>query len=281
MDVVYTVKSGDWMAKIAEEHGTSVSAIWNHPDNAGHRAKRGSPDVLYPGDVLVVPSALAPSPPPGGDQPAPPEVVPVSPPGVAPWPFPPPKAPPPSSLPTWSCPEGVCVCHPADESDVKVPHTIVFYDPSGHRMPGARCMIYELGRPITSPATAANGAGELVIELGHMGWARQFNPPASREGAYVVPRLVRSHGDDGATLRNVYIFPGVPRPGGDGLKGWADITHPKVPFPKLGYDDNAGTEEDYRAMKALLRRLPEDVRRDRERCLAIQQAGSAQPSPTT
>ena len=166
VDVVYTVKSGDWMAKIAEEYGTSVSAIWNHPGNAEHRAKRGSPDVLYPGDVLVVPSAVSLPPPPGVEPPTPPEVVPVPPPGVIPWPFPPPIGPPPSSLPTWSCPEGTCDCHPSDESDGRVPHTIVFYDPSGHRMPGARCMIYEFGRAITSPVTAANGAGELVIELG-------------------------------------------------------------------------------------------------------------------
>lgn len=51
----YTAKAGDWLAKIAQEHGTTVSEIWNHPDNAEHRAKRGSPDVLYAGDVIHIP----------------------------------------------------------------------------------------------------------------------------------------------------------------------------------------------------------------------------------
>ena len=51
----YTVKAGDWLAKIAEEHGSTVSEIWNHPDNAELRAKRGSPDVLYPGDIVHIP----------------------------------------------------------------------------------------------------------------------------------------------------------------------------------------------------------------------------------
>ncbi len=91
MTLTYIVKSGDWLAKIAEDHGTTVSAIWNHPENAAHRQKRGSPDVLYPGDVLridvaepVQPSAVAPP------------VVPPNPPEAPPtatltpeWPYPP------------------------------------------------------------------------------------------------------------------------------------------------------------------------------------------------
>ena len=48
------------MAKIATEHGVTVGDIWKHPGNAAHRAKRGSPDILYPGDVLVIPQLAPP-----------------------------------------------------------------------------------------------------------------------------------------------------------------------------------------------------------------------------
>lgn len=46
---------GEWLAKIAYDYGTTVAAIWNAPENAAHRARRGSPDVLYPGDELFIP----------------------------------------------------------------------------------------------------------------------------------------------------------------------------------------------------------------------------------
>ena len=83
---------------------------------------------------------------------------------LPPWPFPPPKRPPPSK-PTWACPEGLCACHPTPGEVELAPHTIVFHDPYGVRMPFARCMVYEQGRAITSPTTAANEVGELEIEL--------------------------------------------------------------------------------------------------------------------
>ena len=50
--VVYFAKPGDYLVKIAQEHGTTWQAIWNHPLNAEHRRKRGSPDVLGVGDML-------------------------------------------------------------------------------------------------------------------------------------------------------------------------------------------------------------------------------------
>ena len=43
----YVVRTGDYLVRIASEHGTTVAAIWHHPDNAALRARRGSPDVLY------------------------------------------------------------------------------------------------------------------------------------------------------------------------------------------------------------------------------------------
>ena len=52
---LYTVVPGDYLVKIAKEHGTTVMAIWEHDLNWRHRQKRGSPDVLYAGDVLHIP----------------------------------------------------------------------------------------------------------------------------------------------------------------------------------------------------------------------------------
>ena len=52
---LYTVVPGDYLVKIAKEHGTTVDAIWGHDLNERHRQKRGSPDVLYAGDVLHIP----------------------------------------------------------------------------------------------------------------------------------------------------------------------------------------------------------------------------------
>ena len=128
--------------------------------------------------------------------------------------------------------------------------------------------------------TADGGQPDRTSEfmLGHMGWARQYGPPPSREGAYVVPRLFRTDGQGTALLRNVYIFPCVPPAGGDQVKGWADITHPNVPFSKEAYD-GTGTEADFKAMKALLPDVLERVRKDREECLAIQNPQAQQPNP--
>ena len=42
----YVVKPGDWLAKIAEEHGTTVSEIRNHPDNAEHVRQRPDPNKI-------------------------------------------------------------------------------------------------------------------------------------------------------------------------------------------------------------------------------------------
>ena len=51
MSTRYVVKQGDYLAKIARAHGyTDYNALWNAPENQGLRAKRKSPNVLYPGD---------------------------------------------------------------------------------------------------------------------------------------------------------------------------------------------------------------------------------------
>ncbi|MBL8739521.1 MAG: LysM peptidoglycan-binding domain-containing protein [Myxococcales bacterium] len=156
----YIVKSGDWLAKIAEDHGSTVSEIWNHPENAEHRAKRGSPDVLYPGDVLRIPVAAG-----GAEPPLLQKRSPGSePPSEAPWPYPPYDGPF-TTKPTWECPGGTCECHPVPEDEPRDEHVIVFYDPVGKRMPGARCCVYENGRKLTPDPTSADGAGELRVEI--------------------------------------------------------------------------------------------------------------------
>ena len=56
MSTRYVVKQGDYLAKIARAHGyTDYNALWNAPENQGLRAKRKSPNVLYPGDEVVIP----------------------------------------------------------------------------------------------------------------------------------------------------------------------------------------------------------------------------------
>lgn len=52
----YRVEQGDTLASIAQDYGfRDWRRIWDHPDNVVLRAKRGSPELLCPGDVVVVP----------------------------------------------------------------------------------------------------------------------------------------------------------------------------------------------------------------------------------
>jgi LysM repeat protein len=52
----YFVQQGDYLSKIAKEFGFSdYRTIWNHPDNSELKSKRQNPNVLYPGDKLVIP----------------------------------------------------------------------------------------------------------------------------------------------------------------------------------------------------------------------------------
>lgn len=52
----YIVQQGDHISKIAADHGLRLwQTIWDHPDNADLKAKRGNPNVLFPGDELEVP----------------------------------------------------------------------------------------------------------------------------------------------------------------------------------------------------------------------------------
>lgn len=54
--LAYTVVRGDTLAAIARRHGlNSWQELYHHPENAAFRAKRPNPNVIHPGDVLMVP----------------------------------------------------------------------------------------------------------------------------------------------------------------------------------------------------------------------------------
>jgi hypothetical protein len=53
---VHTVKQGEYITKIATDYGfKDYQTVWDHPQNAALRAKRKTPNVLYPGDALFIP----------------------------------------------------------------------------------------------------------------------------------------------------------------------------------------------------------------------------------
>lgn len=49
------VSLGDSIPSLAKENGFFPDTIWNHPNNAGLRAKRKSPNQLNPGDEVFIP----------------------------------------------------------------------------------------------------------------------------------------------------------------------------------------------------------------------------------
>ena len=53
----YVVKQGDHLAKLAFRYGFSATEVWDHPKNADLKARRVKSSVLYPGDLLFLPSA--------------------------------------------------------------------------------------------------------------------------------------------------------------------------------------------------------------------------------
>jgi N-acetylmuramoyl-L-alanine amidase len=55
MPIQHTVRSGDCISSIAYEHGLFWKTVWEHPDNAELKEKRGTGFQLQPGDVVVVP----------------------------------------------------------------------------------------------------------------------------------------------------------------------------------------------------------------------------------
>jgi hypothetical protein len=76
----YIVKRGDNLSSIAQKHGIrSWQEIYSHPDNATFRSKRPNPNLIYPGDVVMIPKSAPPSPKPPAPRPPSPSLPPATP----------------------------------------------------------------------------------------------------------------------------------------------------------------------------------------------------------
>lgn len=51
----YPVKQGDCILSIADKFGFKWETIWNHPDNADLKQLRKDPNILFPGDIAIIP----------------------------------------------------------------------------------------------------------------------------------------------------------------------------------------------------------------------------------
>jgi hypothetical protein len=55
MPTPHQIAPGDGISSLASQHGFAPETLWEHPANADLKRKRADPNVLLPGDVLVVP----------------------------------------------------------------------------------------------------------------------------------------------------------------------------------------------------------------------------------
>jgi hypothetical protein len=63
MGTRYTVQRGDSLSRITTRHGLpSWRMVYNSPENADFRRRRPNPDLIQPGDVLILPDLPATSP---------------------------------------------------------------------------------------------------------------------------------------------------------------------------------------------------------------------------
>lgn len=58
--MLYVVRSGDHLSRIAHENGLDADSIWNHPKNADLKKLRGNPNILCQGDILYLPDSPSP-----------------------------------------------------------------------------------------------------------------------------------------------------------------------------------------------------------------------------
>lgn len=63
---IYTIVSGDWLAKIAARYGMTWQQLWHYDGGTGlpnsSRLRSGNPDLIYPGEEIVVPYSGPPPP---------------------------------------------------------------------------------------------------------------------------------------------------------------------------------------------------------------------------
>ena len=56
MPTTHTVQQGECLSRIAQAYGfRDYTAIYNHPDNGSLRNKRPNPNILLPGDQVLIP----------------------------------------------------------------------------------------------------------------------------------------------------------------------------------------------------------------------------------
>ena len=59
MPIDHRVREGETVASIAAQHGLAPETVWDDPANAQLKEQRGDPNILFPGDVVVVPDKQA------------------------------------------------------------------------------------------------------------------------------------------------------------------------------------------------------------------------------
>jgi hypothetical protein len=59
MPIHHSVREGETIASIAAQHGLLPETVWDDPANAQLKEQRGDPNILFPGDVVVVPDKQA------------------------------------------------------------------------------------------------------------------------------------------------------------------------------------------------------------------------------
>jgi len=64
MPTPYKVKHGDTLSKIAHQHGMTWQELYHDPSNESFRRQRTNPNLIYPGDTVMIPgrSSVAPVP---------------------------------------------------------------------------------------------------------------------------------------------------------------------------------------------------------------------------
>ena len=56
MSTEYIIKQGDCLVSIARKHGfDDWRVIYNHPDNAAFKQEHPDPNLIYPGELLMIP----------------------------------------------------------------------------------------------------------------------------------------------------------------------------------------------------------------------------------